>query len=109
MKKICGNTNLILKIKSQVENEIGEKETTWVDYKTIHGFIDFMSETTGKTNYNSKIVESTHVFVCDYVDIDKSEVELKAYHDNKEYEITYIDDPMNLHYQLEIFLKYIGD
>ena len=109
MKKIGGNTNLILKIKSQVENEIGEKETTWVDYKTIHGFIDFMSETTGKTNYNSKIVESTHVFVCDYVDIDKSEVELKAYHDNKEYEITYIDDPMNLHYQLEIFLKYIGD
>ena len=109
MKKIGGNTNLILKIKSQVENEIGEKETIWVDYKTIHGFIDFMSETTGKTNYNSKIVESTHVFVCDYVDIDKSEVELKAYHDNKEYEITYIDDPMNLHYQLEIFLKYIGD
>ena len=109
MKKIGGNTNLILKIKSQVENEIGEKETTWVDYKTIHGFIDFMSETTGKTNYNSKIVESTHVFVCDYVDIDKSEVELKAYHDNKEYEIPYIDDPMNLHYQLEIFLKYIGD
>ena len=109
MKKIGGNTDLILKIKSQTENEIGEKVTAWVDYKTIHGFMDFMSETTGRTNYNSKIVESTHVFVCDYVDIDKSEIELTAFHNNKQYEITYIDDPMGLHYHLEIFLKYIGD
>ena len=109
MKRIGGNTNLILKIKSQTENEIGEKVTTWGDYKTINGYLDFMSETTGRTNYNSKIVESTHVFICDYVDIDKSVVELKAYHNNKEYEITYIDDPMGLHYHLEIFLKYIGD
>ena len=109
MEKISGNTDLVLKIKSQTENEIGEKVTSWVDYKTIHGFMDFMSETTGRTNYNSKIVESTHVFVCDYVEIDKSETELMAYHNNKEYEITYIDDPMGLHYHLEIFLKYLGD
>lgn len=109
MKKIGGNTNLILKVKSQTNNEIGEKETTWVDYKTIHGFMDFMSETTDRIKFNSKIVESTHVFVCDYVDIDKSELELKAFHNNKEYDITFIDDPMGLHYHLEIFLKYIGD
>ena len=54
MKKIGGNTNLILKVKSQTNNEIGEKETTWVDYKTIHGFMDFMSETTDRIKYNSK-------------------------------------------------------
>ena len=109
MKRIGGNTNLILKIKSQTENEIGEKVTTWVDYKTINGYLDFMSETTGRTNYNSKIVESTHVFVCDYVPIDKEETELIAFHNNKQYDITYIDNPMNLNYHLEIFLKYIGD
>ena len=109
MKKIGGNTDLILKRKTQVKNEIGEEVTTWVDYKTIHGFMDFMSEATGRTNFNSKIVESTHVFVCDYVEIDKSEIELAAFHNNKEYEVTYIDDPMGLHYQLEIFLNYIGD
>ena len=109
MKKIGGNTDLILKIKSQVKNEIGEEVTTWANYKTIHGFIDFMSESTGRASFNSKIVESTHVFICDYVDIDKSITKLSAFHNNKEYEITYIDDPMNLHYHLEIFLKYIGD
>lgn len=109
MKKIGGNTDLVLKTRNQVKNEIGEEVTSWVDYKTIYGFMDFMSESTGRTNFNSKIVESTHVFVCDYVDIDKSEIELTAYHNNKQYEITYIDDPMGLHYHLEIFLKYMGD
>lgn len=109
MKKIGGNTDLILKVKRQAKNEIGEEVITWEDHKTIHGFMDFMSEATGRTNFNSKIVDSTHVFVCDYVDIDKSITELMAYHNNKEYEITYIDNPMGLNYHLEIFLKYIGD
>ena len=109
MKKIGGNTDLILKIKSQTKNGIGEKITSWVDYKTIHGFLDFMSESTGRSNFNSKIIESTHVFVCDYVEIDKKTPELKAYCNNQEFDITYIDDPMNLHYHLEIFLRYVGD
>lgn len=109
MKKIGGNTDLILKIKSPTKNKIGEKIPSWVDYKTIHGFLDFMSESTGRSNFNSKIVESTHVFVCDYVEIDKKVNELKAYCNNQEFDITYIDDPMNLHYHLEIFLKYVGD
>lgn len=109
MKNIGGNTDLILKTRKQAKNEIGEEVTTWENYKTINGFIDFMSESTGRGSFNSKIVESTHVFVCDYVDIDKSVIDLMAYHNNKEYEITYIDDPMGLHYHLEIFLKYIGD
>lgn len=109
MKKIGGNTDLILKSKNQVKNEIGEEVASWIEYKTIHGFLDFMSESTGRTNFNSKIVESTHVFVCDYIDIDKSITELMAFHNNKQYEITYIDNPMGLNYHLEIFLKYIGD
>lgn len=106
---IGGNTDLVLKLKSTTKNEIGENILSWIDYKTIHGFLDFLGETTGRTNYNSKVVESTHVFVCDYVPIDKKEAELKAYCNNQEFDITYIDDPMNLHKHVEIFLKYIGD
>lgn len=106
---IGGNVDLILKSKTVTKNSIGENVMSWVDYKTIHGFLDFMTEATGRTNYNSKIVESDHVFVCDYVEIDKKEAELKAYCDGKEFDIKYIDDPMKLHKQLEIFLKYIGD
>ena len=106
---IGGNIDLILKLKETTKNDIGENVLSWVDYKTIHGFLDFMTEGTGRTNYNSKIVDSDYVFICDYVEIDKSITEIKAYCDNKEFDISYIDDPMNLHKHLEIFLKYIGD
>ena len=109
MKKIGGNTNLLLKTKTNVKNEIGEVVNEWVEYKTIKGFLDFMSEATGRTNFNSKIVESSHVFVCDYVEIDKSIRDLRAFCNGKEYEVTYIDNPMNLNYHLEIFLNYVGD
>ena len=93
---IGGNIDLVLKQKVTTKNDIGENELSWVDYKTIHGFLDFMTEGTGRTNYNSKIVDSDYVFIC-------------AYCDNKEFDISYIDDPMNLHRHIEIFLKYIGD
>lgn len=106
---IGGNINLILKQKNTIKNGIGENVLSWVDYKTIHGFLDFATEATGRTNYNSKIVDSSHVFICDYVEINKPLTELKAYCNNKEFDITYIDDPMNLHKHLEIFLSYIGD
>ncbi len=107
---IGGNIDLVLKTKTTTEkNKIGEKVAEWQDYKTIHGFLDFMNEATGRTNFNSKIVESSHVFICDYVSIDKKETELKAYCNNQEFDVTYIDDPMNLHKHLEIFLSYVGD
>ena len=109
MKKIGGNTQLVLKQKVTTKNDIGEPISTWDDYKTIIGYLDFSNEATGRTSFNSKIEESSHVFICDYVEIDRSERDLKAYCNGKEFDITYIDDPMGLHYHLEIFLDYVGD
>lgn len=106
---IGGNVDLVIKSKVTTKNSIGESILSWADYKTVHGFLDFMTEATGRTNYNSKIVDSDNVFICDYVEIDKPITEIKAYCNGKEFDITYIDDPMNLHKHLEIFLKYIGD
>ena len=41
--------------------------------------------------------------------IAKVPAELKATIDGEDYDVTYIDDPMKLHYHLEIFLKKVGD
>lgn len=107
---IGGNTSITLKRKNtEAFNSIGERVPEWENYLTIPGFLDFMNESTGRTNYNAKIVESTHVFICDYVEIDVSEKDLQAEINNKPYEVKYIDDPMSLHKHLEIFLNYIGD
>lgn len=120
MKKIGGNIDLILKRKNgYIKNEIGEKIPKLVDYKTLHGFLDMSNTNTTHTIYNAKIQESTHYFICDYVELPtfidekgnerKATInELKAYCNDKEFDVLWIDNPMELNYQYEIYLEYKG-
>ena len=114
MKKIGGNIDCVLKIESITTSAIGEKVKGWVDLITLHGFLDLQNQGKDFATYNKAMEDSTHVFVCDYVNIVKDgkkakATELRATIDGEDYDVTYIDDPMNLHYQLEIFLKRVAD
>lgn len=74
----------------------------------ILGWLDLMS---GDSNYDykAKIEDSTHIFVCDYVNLETVDIEIsRALIENRIFEIKYIDDPMGLHQHLEIYLKLIG-
>ena len=78
--------------------------------KPLKGFIDLSTGDSNRTTYNAKIQESTHVFISDYVLLDAS---IKAENsrmvvNGERYDILLIDDPMELHKQLEIYLKYTG-
>ena len=110
MNKIGGNIDCLLRYESVKRSAIGEAVTTWVELQTIRGFLDLM--TNGKTYeaYNKAVVDSTHVFICDYVSIqtkDKNgkERQLQAVINGKTYDVQYIDNPQELNYHLEIFLK----
>ena len=115
MEKIGGNIDCILKIEEVTTSAIGEKVKKWVDLITINGFLDLQNQNKDFANYNKAMEDSTHVFICDYVSItDKNgkkikATKLKATIDGDDYDVTYIDDPMQLHYHLEIFLKRVGD
>ena len=110
MNKIGGNTSCTLKYKSDyTTNSIGEKVPVESDYMTLTGYLDLSNGDSKHINYDAKIQESTHMFICDYIAIDKLATELKAYIDNKMYDVMLIDDPMGLHYHLEIYLKYVGE
>ena len=107
---IDGNTEAMIQIMTTTENKIHEAEESWADVQLIVGWLDFQGEQTGYTNYSAKIQESTHVFVSDYYELDSR---IKAENsrmviNGKNYDIMLIDDPMGLHKQLEIFLKYTG-
>lgn len=67
----------------------------------------------------AKIQESTHVFLMDYMPIpDVFEVDGKVVKvsaestrmmvNSKPYDVMLIDDPMEMHKQIEIYLKYTG-
>lgn len=116
MFKIGGNTVCELKIKSGCEeNEIGERISTEILYYTLNGYIDYINGDSKYTIFNTKMQESTHVFICDFVELpllnDRkvNATDLKAYINGDVYDVTILDNPMELNEQLEIYLKFVGE
>lgn len=108
---IGGNTTVEIQTMTSTKNAIGEGVKAWTTVQTLVGWIDLMNGEAKYTSFNSKIQESTHVFVSDYYDLDpsiKAENSRLVDEDGLIYDITLIDDPMKLHKQLEILLKFTG-
>lgn len=108
---IGGNTTLKLLIKTRnfTLNSIGERVSDIKLYKEITGFLDLSTVDAKHTVYNSKIQESDHIFICDYVEIEHKTSTLVAECNGNRYEVLMVDDPMGLHEHLEIYLRYIGE
>lgn len=107
---IDGNTIAELQISSTARNEIGETVKSWTTIHQIPGFLDLSGGESKYSTFNAKIQESTHVFISDYVALDagiKAE-NSRLIENGKIYDVLLIDDPMELHKQLEIYLKYTG-
>lgn len=108
MRKVKGNKTAVIEVKAVTTNDIGEGVETWVESATITGWLDMSTGSADYTNYNAKIQESTHVFITDSIlNIEESECRLLC--DGKIYDVVLIDNPMELNYHSEIFLKYTGD
>lgn len=110
MKGIGGNTTATLQVKTATKNAIGEQVPTWKDVQTIKGWLDLQSGEAKYNTYYAKIQESTHIFVCDYVELDANITaeNARAVIHGKAYDIKLIDNPMEMNQQLEIYLKYTG-
>lgn len=107
---IGGNTKAIIQTHTTEMNVIGEKVKKWSDVQTLTGWLDLSGGSSSYTAYAAKVQESTNVFTCDFVPLAES---IKAENsrmtiNGKAYDIMLIDDPMELHRQLEIYLKYTG-
>ena len=135
MKKIGGNTTAYLQIKTSAKNEIGELVPSWKNVLSFVGWIDLMGGEATFRNFNAKIQESTHVFIADFdagtvvaedvtwvptsKELQKQDGDIivitevtpdvaRLVVNGDVYDITLIDDPMELHYHWEFYLKYIG-
>lgn len=106
---IGGNIEATLQRKNESEtNSIGEKVQSWTDYHKFNvGWLD-LSSGDSKYTHDAKLQESTHIFITDYAPIDRSAKDKRLAVNGVVYEVLYIDDPMELHQQLEIYLKYVG-
>lgn len=101
-----GNIEGVLQVKKTTKNEIGEKISSYIDYKTLIGFLDFVGgDSSYRNNYKGKLEETSHVFICDYIDLNVNQSNCRFVIDNKNYDVLLIDNPMNLNHHLEILLK----
>lgn len=108
MENIGGNVTALLKQRTSTKSAIGTGAITYETIDTLDGFLDLSSGNARYTTYNAKITESTHVFICDYKELAVNEETARMTINGRDYDVTYIDNPMGLNYHLEIFLKYIG-
>lgn len=105
---IGGNITATLQQKNgSSTNAIGEKVQTWVDTQTLTGWLDLQSGDS-KYTHNAKLQESTHIFLCDYAPIDRKADDKRLMVNGVAYDVLLIDDPMEMHQQLEIYLRFVG-
>ena len=105
---IGGNTEAVFQqITGSQTNQIGERIQQWSDIYAMMGWLD-LSSGDSRYTYDAKLQESTHIFLTDYRPIDRKAHDKRLVIDGVTYEILLIDDPMELHQQLEIYLKFVG-
>lgn len=108
---IGGNIKATIQTRTaKGQNTIGETVKEWADKQTLTGWLDLAGGSSNYVTYASKVQESTHVFLCDYVPLpaDVKAENARMVIGGKAYDIMLIDNPMELCQQLEIYLKYTG-
>ena len=109
MKGIGGNITAVIQTYTIEKGDISDKQV-WADKQTIKGWLDLQAGDSKYSTFSAKIQESTHIFIADYVPLaDGIETEnSRMIINGKRYDILLIDDPMEMHKQLEIYLKFTG-
>lgn len=117
---VGGNIQGLLQVKKNgAKNTIGERKNTWVDCTSILGWLDLSTGDSKHTTFYAKVQESTHIFLCDFTNlknlstdeqenVDVTSDNARMVVNGEVYEILLIDDPMNMHDHLEIYLRFIG-
>ena len=111
MANIGGNITGIIQTQSSTgKNAIGEPIVEWKDVFSQTGWLGLQNGESKRQNFNAKIEESTHVFLCDYhkgiyalADQDTRMI-LKG----NMYDVLLIDNPDEMNEQLEIYLRKVG-
>lgn len=110
MANIGGNITGAIQAQKTATNAIGEAVKTWEDVFSVVGWLGLQSGDSKYSNYNAKLEESTHVFLCDY----HPGVYALAAQDTRMivkgfvYDVLLIDNPDEMDEQLEIYLRRVG-
>lgn len=110
MANIGGNITAVIQTKSTVKNAIGEAEKIWSDAFSHIGWLGLQSGDSKYSNFNAKLEESTHVFLCDFHSgiYALADQDTRLIIKGKMYDVLLIDNPDEMDKQLEIYLRRVG-
>lgn len=113
MANIGGNIYGTVQTKGySFKNKAGEREHVSGKEYEILGWLGLQNGDSKYSNFNAKIEESTHVFLCDYDEdiyaLTEEDQDLKMVIKGKVYDVLLIDNPDEMDEQLEIYLRKIG-
>lgn len=110
MANIGGNITGTLQTKSTAKNGIGEAVKTWKDAFSQVGWLGMQSGDSKHSNFNAKIEESTHCFLCDFHSgiYALADQDTRMIIKGKIYDVLLIDNPDEMDEQLEIYLRRVG-
>lgn len=92
--------------KTGKRNSLGQIIHDFQETVSFDGWIDFLSGEESN-NQNAITADSTHVIITFETNLEIAISDRIRFKD-KDYEVTYVDNPMELNDHLEIFLKAVG-
>ena len=111
MVNIGGNITGAIQIKANKgKNSIGETMLEWAEAFTTVGWLGLSSGEQKRANFNAKIEESTHVFLCDFNSgiYSLADQDTRMIIKGNMYDVIFIDNPDEMDEQLEIYLRKVG-
>lgn len=107
---IKGKAAAQIQLRSVTKNAIGEQIPEWETVQELVGWLDLSGGESQYAVYDTKIQESTHIFLADYRELDReiTAENSRVIIEGRIYDVMLIDDPMEMHRHLEIYLKYTG-
>lgn len=111
MANIGGNITGIIQTKTDgIKNAMGEVVQDWTDAFSQKGWLGLQSGGQERRNFNAKIEESTHVFLCDYHSgiYSLADQDTRMVIKGNMYDVLLIDNPDEMDEQLEIYLRRVG-
>ena len=96
-------TFYLFKTIANGENELGQEIFEYNKVAEFTGYMDMLdgNESTDKLAY---LADSTHIILTKDMTV-SAEIEDKIEVSGKSYEVTYVDNPVNIGHHLEIYVK----
>jgi len=89
-------------------NSLGQDVYDWQTVHTLSGWLDML---TGEEDVSNAVLESsTHVFITKDLSFWVTRKDRLYFVDQKKtYEITFVDDPVNMAHHLEVYVKRVAE